>query len=128
MEDTGIPETYVRSIQGFLFFDLEGNDMAKIKSVTCPNCGAVLTVDEGTNSFFCMYCGSRISIDKSNKVTVTVNVNENSCKTKRIIDEAKIQEIKFQEKKMNNDTGIGFVCLGILLVMSLFFLHIGGVI
>ena len=102
--------------------------MAKIKSVTCPNCGAVLTVDEGTNSFFCMYCGSRISIDKSNKVTVTVNVNENSCKTKRIIDEAKIQEIKFQEKKMNNDTGIGFVCLGILLVMSLFFLHIGGVI
>ena len=102
--------------------------MTKTKSVTCPNCGAVLTVDEGTNSFFCMYCGSRISIDKSNKVTVTVNVNENSCKTKRIIDEAKIQEIKFQEKKMNNDTGIGFVCLGILLVMSLLFLHIGGVI
>ena len=102
--------------------------MAKIKSVTCPNCGAVLTVDEGTNSFFCMYCGSRISIDKSNKVTVTVNVNENSCKTKRIIDEAKIQEIKFQEKKMNNDTGMAFVGIGILFAIAIFGLHMGGVI
>ena len=102
--------------------------MAKIKSITCPNCGAVLTVDESIDSFFCTYCSSKISVDKKNNVAATLNVNENSCKTKRIIDEAKIQEIKFQEKKMNNDTGIVFVCLGILLVMSLFFLHIGGVI
>lgn len=100
--------------------------MAKIKSITCPNCGAVLTVDEGTNSFFCTYCGSRISIDKSNKVTVTVNVNENSCKTKQIIDEAKIQEIKFQEKKMNNDTGMAFVGIGILIAMIAFCGHQAG--
>ena len=99
-----------------------------MRTIICPNCKKSVLVENNADVFFCTYCGSRISIDKSNKVTVTVNVNENSCKTKRIIDEAKIQEIKFQEKKMNNDTGIGFVCLGILLVMSLFFLHIGGVI
>ena len=99
-----------------------------MRTIICPNCKKSVLVENNADVFFCTYCGSRISIDKSNKVTVTVNVNENSCKTKRIIDEAKIQEIKFQEKKMNNDTGIGFVCLGILLGMSLFFLHIGGVI
>ena len=102
--------------------------MTKIKSVTCPNCKRNVSVEDSSADFFCTYCGSKISVDTENNVTVTVNVNENSCKTKRIVDEAKIQEIKFQEKKMNNDTGIGFVCLGILLGMSLFFLHIGGVI
>ena len=99
-----------------------------MKKVICPNCKKSVLVENNADVFFCTYCGSKISVDKKNNVTVTLNVNENSCKTKRIIDEAKIQEIKFQEKKMNNDTGIGFVCLGILLVMSLFFLHIGGVI
>ena len=102
--------------------------MTKTKSVTCPNCGAVLTVDEGANSFFCTYCGSKISVDKKNNVTVTLNVNENSCKTKRIIDEAKIQEIKFQEKKMNNDTGMAFVGIGILFAIAIFGLRMGGVI
>jgi len=100
--------------------------MTKIKSVTCPNCGAVLTVDEGTNSFFCTYCGSKISVDKKNNVAVTLNVNENSCKTKRIIDEAKIQEIKFQEKKMNNDTGMAFVGIGILFAIALFSFYKAG--
>lgn len=100
--------------------------MAKIKSVTCPNCGAVLTVDEGTNSFFCMHCGSKISVDKKNNVAVTLNVNENSYKTKRIIDEAKIQEIKFREKKMNNDTGMAFVGIGILIAMIAFCGHQAG--
>ena len=100
--------------------------MTKTKSVTCPNCGAVLTVDENIDSFFCTYCGSKISIDKSNKVPVTVNVNENSCKTKRIIDEAKIQEIKFQEKKMNNDTGMAFVGIGILFAIALFSFYKAG--
>ena len=100
--------------------------MTKIKSVTCPNCGAVLTVDEGTNSFFCMHCGSKISVDKKNNVAVTLNVNENSCKTKRIIDEAKIQEIKFQEKKMNNDTGMAFVGIGILFAIALFSFYKAG--
>ena len=102
--------------------------MAKIKSVTCPNCGAVLTVDESIDSFFCTYCGSKISVDEKNNVTVTLNVNENSCKTKRIIDEAKIQEIKFQEKKMNNDTGMAFVGIGILFAIAIFGLRMGGVI
>ena len=100
--------------------------MTKTKSVTCPNCGAVLTVDENIDSFFCTYCGSKISVDKKNNVTVTLNVNENSCKTKRIIDEAKIQEIKFQEKKMNNDTGMAFVGIGILIAMIAFCGHRAG--
>ena len=97
-----------------------------MKTITCPNCGAVLTVDEDTDSFFCMHCGSKISVDKKNNVAVTLNVNENSYKTKRIIDEAKIQEIKFQEKKMNNDTGMAFVGIGILIAMIAFCGHQAG--
>ena len=97
-----------------------------MRTIICPNCKKSVLVENNADVFFCTYCGSRISIDKSNKVTVTVNVNENSCKTKRIIDEAKIQEIKFQEKKMNNDTGMAFVGIGILIAMIAFCGHQAG--
>lgn len=100
--------------------------MTKIKSVTCPNCKRNVSVEDSSADFFCTYCGSKISVDKENNVTVTVNVNENSCKTKRIVDEAKIQEIKFQEKKMNNDTGMAFVGIGILIGIVAFCGHQAG--
>ena len=97
-----------------------------MKKVICPNCKENIIIEDNTDVFFCVYCGSKISVDKKNNVTVTLNVNENSCKTKRIIDEAKIQEIKFQEKKMNNDTGMAFVGIGILIAMIAFCGHQAG--
>ena len=91
-----------------------------MKTIICPNCKRNVSVEDSAADFFCTYCGSKISVDKKNNVTVTLNVNENSCKTKRIVDEAKIQEIKFQEKKMNNDTGMAFVGIGILIGIVIF--------
>ena len=36
------------------------NMAVKFTSVKCPDCGAVLPIEEGRNQVFCSYCGSKI--------------------------------------------------------------------
>lgn len=51
-----------------------------MRTCTCPNCNANLTIDDGNRDFaFCQYCGSKIILDDYRS-------------TQRIIDEAKIKQ------------------------------------
>ena len=34
--------------------------MSALKNVTCPNCGANLSIDDDRDIFFCEYCGTKI--------------------------------------------------------------------
>lgn len=59
-----------------------------MRAYKCPNCGATINIDTKAETFYCQYCGSKLSIyDKS------------VLRTERIVDEAKIREIEFREKK-----------------------------
>ena len=70
--------------------------MTKIKSVTCPNCGAVLTVDEGIDSFFCTYCGTKLHFSSEEKhVKVEKEI--------RYIDEARIKEVELKIKELEDE-------------------------
>lgn len=86
------------------------------RTVKCPSCGAELMVKDGNRDFmFCEYCGTKIRLDDYQE-------------THRFVDEARIQESKdakelelkkmeFEEKKRKEGNKIGFVCLGLLVLM-----------
>lgn len=45
-------------------------------SLTCPNCGGNLQVEEGRDEYFCNYCGARVIREKQYvEVSGTVNVD-----------------------------------------------------
>jgi len=35
----------------------------ELKQMKCPNCGAMLTVEDGLDMFFCKYCGTKIILE-----------------------------------------------------------------
>ena len=35
----------------------------KLKSLSCPNCGASVDIEDGIDSFFCKYCGYKIILE-----------------------------------------------------------------
>lgn len=43
------------------------NMAVKFISVKCPDCGAVLPIEEGRNQVFCSYCGSQIVMTNENE-------------------------------------------------------------
>ena len=73
--------------------------MTKIKSVTCPNCGAVLTVDEGTNSFFCMHCGQKIDLSDD-----TIKMDIKTDHTIRWVNQAKLERERAEREERNKVT------------------------
>lgn len=38
--------------------------MAKLITVRCPHCGANLNVDDGLDTFYCQFCGTKIFLDE----------------------------------------------------------------
>ena len=84
--------------------------MSRIKSVTCPNCGANLSVDENRDSFFCEYCGTKIQ--KNSNMTYVKIEHEN-----RTVDEARLKEIELENKKLEYDQREKKIALIIWIVM-----------
>ena len=39
----------------------------KITSVKCPECGAVLQIEEGRKQIFCSYCGANVIMTNENE-------------------------------------------------------------
>lgn len=83
--------------------------MSRMKSVTCPNCGANLSVDENRDSFFCEYCGTQIVTNSG-----SLKIESTEKREIHIVDHAKIEEIKFEEKKLENDRKETILYLGMM--------------
>ena len=74
------------------------NMAVKFTSVKCPDCGAVLPIEEGRNQVFCSYCGSKIIMTNENEY-VYRHIDEAEIKqaeTERIL---KLKKMEMIEKK-----------------------------
>lgn len=69
----------------------------KIIPITCPNCGANITIPADKDYVFCTYCGTKIKIDDDSIKTYNINLN------KTIRDEAAIEKIKADEREDKRD-------------------------
>ena len=68
--------------------------MAMLK-MKCPSCGGELTVNQDQDSFFCMYCGSKVENTANKKIKIE--------KTERHIDEAEVLKAKFEQEKYQKE-------------------------
>lgn len=69
--------------------------MSALKNVTCPNCGANLSIDDDRDIFFCEYCGTKIRKESDHTYT---KVEQEI----RYIDEARLKEAELKIKELES--------------------------
>ncbi len=65
----------------------------ELKILTCPNCGAILDVEDGLDTFFCKYCGHKILLENQSKAAYEAKVSIKNMEHKeRLQDKRNAQE------------------------------------
>ncbi len=94
------------------------NMAVKFTSVKCPDCGAVLPIEEGRNQVFCSYCGSKIIMTNENE-DVYRHIDEAEIKqaeTERIL---RLKKIEFIEKKREEAAKIKRIKIKLTIVLGI---------
>ena len=69
----------------------------KLVSMKCPECGAVLDVEEGRKQIFCSYCGNKIIIDNENEF-IYRTIDEAGVKQAETDREVQLKRMELIEK------------------------------
>lgn len=69
--------------------------MSEQRMITCPNCGANLSIDDSRDIFFCEYCGTKIRKESDHSYT---KVEQEI----RYIDEARLKEAELKIKELES--------------------------
>ena len=124
--------------------------MVKMVSLKCPDCGAVLSIEEGRKQCFCQFCGAKIVMDDGS--TTNIYRDEARIKEAEVNEQIRLKELELelsdrQQKKQTlknkiiisivlgviggvlmllsnvNETAgvVGYACLA-----AIFFIWIGG--
>ncbi len=80
----------------FIFSTLEEKHMSEQRMITCPNCGANLSIDDDRDIFFCEYCGTKIRKESDHSYT---KVEQEI----RYIDEARLKEAELKIKELESE-------------------------
>lgn len=59
----------------------------QILKMTCPNCGANLTYEDGQNNIICVYCDSHVLVHNENEHTV------------HIVDDAEMARLQMEREQ-----------------------------
>jgi len=72
----------------------------QVVTLTCPQCNATLTVDDGRNVCFCSYCGARVKMVNENEYVVR-HVDEAEMKQAEVERDVRMRQLEIDER----DTG-----------------------
>lgn len=100
----------------------------------CPNCGADLNVEDGLESFFCQYCGTRIVLEGQSDAALKAKsriktMDKLGDMQKEYHEYRRVREIqKEKERKRNakNAKIVAIVC-GILLIVMGIAIYFGAI-
>ena len=70
--------------------------MSEQRMITCPNCGANLSIDDDRDIFFCEYCGTKSRKESDHSYT---KVEQEI----RYIDEARLKEAELKIKELESE-------------------------
>lgn len=91
--------------------------MKTLINLTCPQCNATLSVEEGREMLFCSYCGHKILLNDENKHTIHY-IDDAAIKraeTERMIQ---LKELEMEEKKRTNKKVAVIIWLVITIVLG----------
>ena len=92
----------------------------------CPNCGADLSVEDGIDSFFCKYCGTKIVVagqsDATVKAKASVKIADDVVSLREKRYEQKRYEMEQEEKRQErNRKTFPIVVAVFLIIMAIYF-------
>ncbi len=88
----------------------------KLNKLTCPACGAIVTPEDGIETFYCMHCGSKLILEGQSDSVVKEKVRL------RIVEE-KLAHERYKMKKKREDEEyealgtIALIVLGIVAIL-----------
>ena len=97
-------------------------------SVKCPSCGATLNIDNGIDTCFCTYCGSKIFLNDLQPENINARVRMKELQHEEIMaDKEQHHEILVHELKQKKHKrvllGLGIAiiaCLALIIIVGLF--------
>ncbi|MGN0994076.1 MAG: hypothetical protein ACI4PD_03060 [Butyricicoccus sp.] len=98
-------------------------DNMKMQSLECPNCHAPLEIENGLDTFFCKYCGSKIILEKQSNATIKAKVkmkrmeHEENLKDKEYAQER--YKMEFRQKDERRSFLLVMGCFGIIILFGL---------
>lgn len=92
--------------------------MKTLIKLTCLQCGATLSIEEGREMLFCSYCGNKILINDENKHTIHYidDAEIKRAETERMIQ---LKELEIEEKKRANKKVLVIIWLVLTFVLGL---------
>lgn len=101
----------------------------ELKSLSCPNCGASLEVEDGLDTFFCKYCGYKILLQGQSKAAYDAKVRVKHMEHKERLQEKRdAQEryrMEFKQKDERRTLAIVFGIFGAIIAMCLIISAVG---
>ena len=73
----------------------------KTISVKCPDCGAVLELEEGRTVYYCQYCGAKVLLD--DEADRHVYVDEARIKEAEVKEKIRLKELELELEKRNDE-------------------------
>lgn len=83
----------------------------KLVNLKCPECGAQLKVDPNREFVYCEYCGTKILLDKEERISRTID--EASIRKTEAEEKIQIQKIKANRQETM------FLCIFALILMAM---------
>ena len=100
-----------------------------LKSLSCPNCGACLEVDDGLDIFFCKYCGHKIMLQGQSKAAYDAKVRVKHMEHKERLQEKRDAQdryrMEFKQKDERRTLAIVFGIFGAIIAMCLIISAVG---
>ncbi len=88
-----------------------------IISVKCPECGAVLQIEEGRKQAFCTYCGAKVLINNDNE-HIYRHIDEAGIKQAETEQLVMLKKLELIEKKRAEEQKITRLKIGITVLLG----------
>jgi DNA-directed RNA polymerase subunit RPC12/RpoP len=109
--------------------DNRNDDVTTLKSLSCPNCGASLEIEDGIDTFFCKFCGHKILLDGLSEHVYEAKVRVKDMEhQERLIEKQQAQErykIETRHKLLKNGVTIYIIIYAAILFLLFIGLAIG---
>ena len=101
----------------------------KINTLTCPNCNGNLEIEDGLDTFYCKYCGSKIILSELSDAAYDAKVKIKNMEHKEKLKEKELEHERYKLESTKKDFKRTFIAffsiLGAILVMVLIIILIG---
>ena len=91
----------------------------------CPNCGATLSIENGLDTFFCTYCGTKLISDGQSDVAIRAKADI-ILANKALEKERQQQEYEERKRKFElaSEIKVYLLVIGSMILLFYLFTHV----